>query len=142
MAMLMFGITEKSAYDNALLILLEMGEFFQIQDDYLDCYGDPAVIGKIGTDIQDNKCGWLIIQALARANPDQLKILHDNYARKSDINVQRVKAVYAELDMEKIYRDYEDESYTRLLTLIDNHAGALPRQIFTDFAAKIYKRDK
>lgn len=142
LAMLMHGITEKKSYDSALLILLEMGEFFQIQDDYLDCYGDPKVIGKIGTDIQDNKCGWLIIQALSRANPDQLKVLHDNYARKDEINVQWVKAVYLELDIAKVYHDYEDESYARLLSLIDNHAGNLPHKIFTDFAAKIYKRDK
>jgi farnesyl diphosphate synthase len=58
-----------------LAILLPLGEYFQVQDDYLDCYGNPEIIGKIGTDIMDNKCSWLINQALAVASPEQRSIL-------------------------------------------------------------------
>lgn len=45
------GVEDKAAFDLALKILLPLGEYFQVQDDYLDCYGKPEHIGKIGTDI-------------------------------------------------------------------------------------------
>jgi farnesyl diphosphate synthase len=63
MGMILSGIRDKKAYELANKICMIMGEYFQIQDDYLDCFGDPQVIGKIGTDIQDNKCSWLVVQA-------------------------------------------------------------------------------
>ncbi|EDQ91435.1 uncharacterized protein MONBRDRAFT_6210 [Monosiga brevicollis MX1] len=142
MAMLLAGVKDEQAFANAKDILLEMGIFFQVQDDYLDCYGDPKVIGKIGTDIQDNKCGWLVIQALQRATPEQRKILEDNYARKDAACEARVKELYKELNLEKVYKDYEEQHYHKLMGMIDEKAGQLPKAIFTDFAAKIYKRQK
>lgn len=35
---------------------------------------------QVGTDIQDNKCSWLVVQALERASPEQKAVLVDNYA--------------------------------------------------------------
>lgn len=46
-----FGIEDQAQYDAALKILIPLGEYFQIQDDYLDAFADPEVLGKIGTDI-------------------------------------------------------------------------------------------
>ena len=48
-----------------------MGLAFQLQDDYLDVYGDPAVFGKaIGGDILCNKKTYMIINAYNRAGDD------------------------------------------------------------------------
>lgn len=41
----------------------------------MDCFGDPAVTGKIGTDIQDNKCSWLVVKALEVMSPEQRAVL-------------------------------------------------------------------
>jgi farnesyl diphosphate synthase len=76
----------------------------QIQDDYLDCFGDPEVIGKIGTDIQDNKCSWLVVQALQRASEEQKAVIEASYGKDEDEAVQRVKSVYRELDLEGVFK--------------------------------------
>ncbi|XP_054904187.1 farnesyl pyrophosphate synthase isoform X2 [Poeciliopsis prolifica] len=141
-AMYMAGIDSEEEHNNAKQILLEMGEFFQIQDDYLDCYGDPAVTGKIGTDIQDNKCSWLVVKALEVMTPEQRSVLEACYGRKDEASVAKVKEVYNALLMPKLYHTYEEESYQRLQKLIARHAPNLPHSIFLNFAKKIYKRNK
>lgn len=45
--MRMAGIKDEAAYKQALDILIPLGEYFQIQDDYLDCYGTPEQIGQL-----------------------------------------------------------------------------------------------
>uniref|UniRef100_A0A1B0A7N4 Uncharacterized protein n=1 Tax=Glossina pallidipes TaxID=7398 RepID=A0A1B0A7N4_GLOPL len=41
---------------------------YQVQDDFLDCFGKPEVTGKLGTDMQDNKCSWLPAVCMQRAD--------------------------------------------------------------------------
>ncbi|OMO99851.1 Polyprenyl synthetase [Corchorus capsularis] len=45
---------------------------FYLPDDFQDCFGDPVVIGKVRTDIEDFKCSWLVVKALERANEEIL----------------------------------------------------------------------
>jgi farnesyl diphosphate synthase len=40
-------------FDVALSILLQIGEYFQIQDDFLDYHAPPELLGKIGTGTKD-----------------------------------------------------------------------------------------
>ncbi|XP_042538082.1 farnesyl pyrophosphate synthase isoform X2 [Dipodomys spectabilis] len=141
-AMYMAGIDGEKEHANAKKILLEMGEFFQIQDDYLDAFGDPSVTGKIGTDIQDNKCSWLVVQCLQRGTPEQRQILQENYGQKDAKKVAQVKALYEQLDLPAVFLQYEEDSYSRLMSLIQQYAAPLPSTIFLGLANQIYKRKK
>jgi farnesyl diphosphate synthase len=125
-------------------ILIPLGEYFQIQDDYLDAFGDPAMIGKIGTDIKDNKCGWLINQALQIVTPEQRRLLDENYGQKDDAKEAKVKELYNELQLEKRYQDYEEKrvgELRQLMAAVDESEG-LKKGVFETFLAKIYKRSK
>ena len=131
-------------------ILVPLGEYFQVQDDYLDYAGTPEQIGKIGTDIMDNKCSWCINTALAHASDAQRAILDDNYGRKDSAAEARVKEVFAEIGLDAFYSEYEADAYARINALIDsvpetrspNGEAVLCRDVFRVFLEKIYKRTK
>jgi len=136
-------------YDVALSILLPLGEYFQIQDDFLDYAGTPEQIGKIGTDIVDNKCSWCINVALGVATPEQRAVLDANYGRKDAGMEAKVKEVYEEVGLRERYRVYEESCKVR----IDGFIGGVPepeagvqgvlrRRVFTEFLNKINKRTK
>jgi farnesyl diphosphate synthase len=141
MGMHMAGIQEESAFDLAKKICCIMGEYFQIQDDYLDCFGDPAVIGKIGTDIQDNKCSWLVVQALKRCTPEQRRVLENNYGQWDANKVKKVKELYKTLNLVSVFEEYEQASYKDIQAELDK-VTLMPRDVFELLLKKIYKRSK
>jgi len=144
LGMVVLGIDDQRAYDSARDILMVMGIYFQAQDDFLDCYGTKEQIGKIGTDIQDKKCGWLFCKAYCELeiSKAQRKTLQENYGSWDDAKVQKIKHLYRELDLETLYRKYEEDSYKEILELKPNVEGKLPWSIFETFLAKVYKRTK
>lgn len=88
------GETNEEAFATAKTILVKMGQYFQIQDDYLDCFADPEVLGKVGTDIQDNKCSWLVCTALKAVSPEQKAIIVANYGRDDATCIEEIKKLY------------------------------------------------
>nr|AHA51120.1 farnesyl pyrophosphate synthase [Albuca bracteata] len=123
-------------------ILVEMGTYFQVQDDFLDCFGDPEVIGKIGTDIEDYKCSWLIVQALERANDNQMKTLSENYGKSDPACVAKVKSIYNELNLQAVFSEYEATSYKQLISSIEAQPSKAVQEVLKSFLHKIYKRQK
>ncbi|CAE6393734.1 unnamed protein product [Rhizoctonia solani] len=145
LAMHFVAIKDEKSFEQAKQILVPIGEYFQIQDDYLDCFGTHEQIGKIGTDILDNKCSWCVNIALNVATPEQRKILDDNYGRKDAAAEARVKELYTQLELPRRYQEYEQVIYEKLNALIDavpEVEGGLKRDIFRSFLSKIYKRSK
>lgn len=73
---------------------LLLGTAFQIQDDYLDCFGNPETFGKqIGGDIIENKKTILYIMAQQLCNHEDLKILNDLYNTQPENTEQKIIAV-------------------------------------------------
>lgn len=139
-AMYFAGIRDLEMHRQAKTILLEMGHFFQVQDDFLDCYGDPGVTGKCGTDIQEGKCTWLIVVALQRATPEQRKILDACYGSKDPEKVKIVKRLYNDIGLPNTYSIYEEETYNLLNTHIQQISRGLPHNLFLKLLEKIYRR--
>ncbi|KAL0465822.1 farnesyl diohosphate synthase [Neurospora intermedia] len=144
LAMYMLDIATPENLKQAEDILIPLGEYFQVQDDYLDNFGLPEHIGKIGTDIQDNKCSWLVNKALSIVTPEQRKTLEENYGRKDKAKEAVIKQLYDDLKLEDHYKQYEEERVGEIRKMIDaiDESKGLKKQVFEAFLGKIYKRSK
>ncbi|KAJ6641196.1 Farnesyl pyrophosphate synthase [Pseudolycoriella hygida] len=141
LAMHMAGYTDPEVFRQVKTILLEMGYFFQVQDDFLDCFGNPEITGKIGTDIQENKCTWLSVLCMQRASRDQKEIMKECYGKSDPEKVKKIVELYAELGLPHTYTLYEEESYNLIKTHIQQTSRGVPHKLFFQIMDKIYRRD-
>jgi len=73
----------------------KLGLAFQVQDDYLDAFGDPEKFGKqVGGDIKSNKKTFLLIYALQVASPQQKEKLFDLIQSNAENKVSQVLEIF------------------------------------------------
>ncbi|MDE5804657.1 MAG: polyprenyl synthetase family protein [Paramuribaculum sp.] len=114
---------------------VELGMAFQLQDDYLDTYGDPIIFGKeIGGDIVNDKKTWLSIIALEEDKSGVMKSELDSPSPAAE-KIGRVRGVYDSLDLDRRCHELIDGYIDSAIKELEN-AEMTPaaRQFFIDIA--------
>lgn len=96
-AMKMGAIVAQTSVENGDLIYdfgLNLGLAFQLQDDYLDAFGDPATFGKqVGGDIIENKKTYLYLKAIEFASSEERKQLLQLFSVSLEDNSSKIEQV-------------------------------------------------
>ena len=96
-AMKMGAIVAETSCENANLIYdfgLNLGIAFQLQDDYLDAFGDPKTFGKqVGGDIIENKKTYLYLKAIEFAKADEKEQLLHLFSIQPTENTDKINSV-------------------------------------------------
>ncbi len=105
------GASEKDAekmYEYGMML----GVAFQIQDDWLDVFGDSTTFGKpIGGDINNNKKSYLVLKGYASGGPEAEALREAMSLPAGDTKVKVVTRIYEKMNLSAICRQ-EIASYS------------------------------
>ena len=124
---------------------VKMGLAFQLQDDWLDVYGDPKVFGKnIGGDILCNKKTYMLITALEQANDEQRASL-ETWLNAFDCNpaekIAAVTAIYNEIGVGKRCEEKIEALYAEGLGVLEKVSVSAERKaMLKEFACSLMGR--
>lgn len=112
---------------------VQIGVAFQLQDDLLDVYGDPAVFGKkIGGDILCNKKTYMLIKALELADDEQADELKRWIAADAfdpEMKIAAVTALYNQMGIRSVCENKMREYYTRAMESLDAVSVAVEKKM-------------
>lgn len=122
------------------------GLAFQLQDDMLDVFGDPAKVGKqVGGDIVANKKTFLLIKAIELATPDQrAELLHWTGGETFDpeTKVRAVRAIYDEIGLQQHAQKAMNHCYEQAKMHLERASGrGITRQHILQFTDALMLRE-
>lgn len=126
-ALKMGAIVAETSETNANLIYdfgLNLGLAFQLQDDFLDTFGNPETFGKqVGGDIIENKKTYLYLKALEVANEEdqgKLKYLYRKKLKENTVKIADVRRIFELNDIPLLVKN-KIENYTeKAFATLDN----------------------
>ena len=121
-----------------------LGIAFQIQDDYLDAFGDPSLVGKqVGGDIIANKKTFLMIHALETTSSSQLNELKKLIAENPANKVEKVLQIFKDCKVDSWAKELKDKYLETALKYFEEIALLSARKKpLIELAEYLIKRDK
>ena len=147
-AMKMGAIVAKTSEKEGDLIYdfgLNLGLAFQLQDDYLDAFGDPETFGKqVGGDIMVNKKTYLYLKAREFSTPEKAAELEKLFSLQLDDNTEKIetaKTIFNESGASKATQDaIEMYTFKAFETLEKMDINAEKKDILRTFGENLMGR--
>ncbi|MDG1518078.1 MAG: polyprenyl synthetase family protein [Flavobacteriales bacterium] len=121
---------------------VNLGIAFQLQDDYLDCFGDPEKFGKqVGGDIISNKKTFLMLKALELDSSELLQGWVDKKDFDAIAKVEAVKTIYKDLKVDQLAFNQMDAYYQKSIQFLNRiNAPEDKKKVLEEFANHLMKR--
>ena len=111
-----------------------LGIAFQLQDDYLDAFGDPKTFGKqVGGDIIENKKTYLYIKALEFSNEETKLTLSKLFSKTLEANndkIETVKAIFVESGSAEATKNAIQEFTNKAFSVLETLNISADKKVF------------
>jgi len=120
-----------------------LGIAFQVQDDFLDAFGDPEKFGKKhGGDISANKKTFLLIQALHTCSPALFEELMQLMRNNDDDKIQRVISIYKSCNVDEWAKELKQKYMLKAFEHLEEIAVLSARKVqLQDFSHYLLDRE-